>query len=532
MLDFSKCQCAKAGWCSLFKKEMTSDPPNWQWCCSLTEDQREKYYQSVNNKPRVVKKSNSSKKVDVINFYDNIKTPTTDYAICVVAGDETSLYFLKLSRDSIKRYAEKCGADYIELTGDQTSGHFVSNKFRVHQVSSIYKKTLFLGCEIVINEDAENIFNITPNDKISVYNESKSDSEEFNLQVETVAQHYGITSKHDYFLKDNIIVIPQSLADFYKQPEDIYPKLQHFNDIYLTLTTPEKYLNILKDTAIFSNVYDFIPVNSDPKPNPKRKNLVITVACGEEYENILSVNRTIEKYAKKCDADYIELRGKTQGWWGQEKFRIKKYVEAYERTLFVDADVVIKDGANNLFDIVPENAIGIHDDFYMILKVFQHKNPINHLWLTHDRKKLIKSQDVEQEGSFIYNIPTCYNTGVVLTPRKYSHIWTPLKSGYPQGHCDEQIWIEYNMYKNNCLISPLNSIYNTQWWWSVKIDKHPGGYDMLAYDDTFKNTERFSYFIHFANATSRYEVIKKYIETGEICDYYWDNDILEWILIK
>jgi hypothetical protein len=53
-MDFSKCQCENAGWCDLFKKEMTYDPPNWQWCKSLSEDQRRDYFNKMESTVRVL----------------------------------------------------------------------------------------------------------------------------------------------------------------------------------------------------------------------------------------------------------------------------------------------------------------------------------------------------------------------------------------------------------------------------------------------------------------------------------------------
>jgi uncharacterized HAD superfamily protein len=42
-MNFSKCECANAGFCSLYNKTMTSNPPNWQWCQNATPEEREKY---------------------------------------------------------------------------------------------------------------------------------------------------------------------------------------------------------------------------------------------------------------------------------------------------------------------------------------------------------------------------------------------------------------------------------------------------------------------------------------------------------
>ena len=37
------CQCSNPGYCEYFKQEMTSNPPNWQWCQGASEEERNQY---------------------------------------------------------------------------------------------------------------------------------------------------------------------------------------------------------------------------------------------------------------------------------------------------------------------------------------------------------------------------------------------------------------------------------------------------------------------------------------------------------
>ena len=141
--DFSKCQCPQAGWCDLFKKEMTANPPNWQWCKGLTEKERIEYHDKTNSKLRTIRKAVRASSVDIINFVDDIPTPKSDYAVCVIPANQSAMGLLDVTRESIESYAKKCGADYIELTGDQNPDWPMANKYRLHKVASTYKKTLY-----------------------------------------------------------------------------------------------------------------------------------------------------------------------------------------------------------------------------------------------------------------------------------------------------------------------------------------------------------------------------------------------------
>lgn len=259
--DFSKCQCSEPGWCDLFKKEMSATPPNWQWCQSLTERQRKEYFDKVNGMIRTVRRSIRDGKIDVINFVDELPKQTSQYAVCVIPATENQLEILDITRDSIKAYAEKCGADYIELTGDQYPRWPMANKYRVHEVTKTYEKTLYLDCDIYIKPDTPNLFEITPDDKISAFDEwaEWEDVGDINwIQVEQdviVRRLFTSDERSQYLdngrftaktaLNGGVLVIPRDLADYYEQPKRVYPRQWCFDQHLLSILLPENKLNKL-----------------------------------------------------------------------------------------------------------------------------------------------------------------------------------------------------------------------------------------------------------------------------------------------
>lgn len=260
--DFSKCQCSQAGWCSLFNKEMTANPPNWQWCQGLTPQEREDYYDKTKKSIRTLRQAIKSRLVDVINFYDELPEKQSDYAICVIAANDIASELLDITRESIQSYAKRCNADYIELSGDQHPYWPMANKYRLYQVTSVYKKTLYLDCDIVIREDAPNIFDNTPDDKISAYDEydvwtQNGDVQWIKDQQELIIQRFCSPEFREKFLDNGafiepkrmlnggVLVIPNELSDYYKQPDDVYPKQWCFDQNLLTLMLPEDKLHNL-----------------------------------------------------------------------------------------------------------------------------------------------------------------------------------------------------------------------------------------------------------------------------------------------
>lgn len=201
----------------------------------------------------------------------------------------------------------------------------------------------------------------------------------------------------------------------------------------------------------------------EQNPNPQSDKCIITIVAGEKYVRIFNkIKAGYEEYAKKVGADLVILGDYTQGWWGLEKFRIKPFVEAYERTCFLDSDIIIKNNAPNIFDMVPDGQIGIHDDWPYII----HK-PFNFLqWRDAERNILVKSQVADENFDYAIH-DTLFNTGVVLTSKCHADIWTPMKKPFPGNHCDEQFWVEYLILKKGYEVCKLPFSMNCQYWTDV-----------------------------------------------------------------
>jgi hypothetical protein len=225
----------------------------------------------------------------------------------------------------------------------------------------------------------------------------------------------------------------------------------------------------------------------EPSITPTSDRLVITLATGDYYQSILDVSRpTIQAYAKKLGADYIELTNKTQDWWGLEKFRVGYFSKQYDRTLYIDADCLVQPETPDLFSVVDPDRIGFHN-----------YNPYNpggsELWLTTERSALLNSQGVYLED---YSEPVCQNTGVVVCSRHHD-IWQGMRKPFPKKHCDEQFWIEYQAQKYP--IQQLSYRFNNQLW----------------FGDRFWQQCPESYIIHFAACPkeTRLETMKRELAT-------------------
>jgi hypothetical protein len=304
MKDFSKCQCPQAGWCDLLQKEMTDHPPNWRWCQGLTEEERKEYHDKVNSRVRTIRRAIRAGLVDVVNFVDDIPTPTSDYAVCVIPANQSAMDLLDITRDSIKSYAKKCGADYIELSGDQHPYWPMANKYRLHKITSTYKKTLYLDCDVLVTENAPDIFQSTPDDAISAYDEYenwkvKRNVEWIKTEQEMILRKFlddeytpnyiknGAFLEPKSMINGGVLVIPKKLSDYFRQPDKQYPKQWCFDQNLLTLILPKDKLFKLDKkyncTYNSNNFYSshkeayFIHVNDLRRDEERRKSLLTSL---------------------------------------------------------------------------------------------------------------------------------------------------------------------------------------------------------------------------------------------------------------
>lgn len=97
----------------------------------------------------------------------------------------------------------------------------------------------------------------------------------------------------------------------------------------------------------------------------KKENLVLTISIGEYYNKISEMTLPFLKgYADKIGADFLlinEFNEKyiTQKW---NKFYISELLNEYKRIIYFDIDIIIRKDCPNLFDIVPENKLGMFNE--------------------------------------------------------------------------------------------------------------------------------------------------------------------------
>lgn len=96
-----------------------------------------------------------------------------------------------------------------------------------------------------------------------------------------------------------------------------------------------------------------------------KKNLILTITVGDYYKKISNYTLPfLEKYAEKIDADFLNIDDFNNNYITQKwnKFYIHELLNKYKRIIYLDIDLIIREDCPNLFDIVPENKLGMFNE--------------------------------------------------------------------------------------------------------------------------------------------------------------------------
>jgi hypothetical protein len=114
---------------------------------------------------------------------------------------------------------------------------------------------------------------------------------------------------------------------------------------------------------------------------PTKPRCVVVLAPDDWTKSQLAITRKgFQRYAAKCDADYIELTHDAYSAWpmANKLIQIPQVTTYYDQTVYFDCDVIAKATMPNLFQQVPRHYYAAQDELPTILKLkceghyFQH----------------------------------------------------------------------------------------------------------------------------------------------------------------
>lgn len=206
------------------------------------------------------------------------------------------------------------------------------------------------------------------------------------------------------------------------------------------------------------------------------KNAVVTVAVGKALEWLEISEPTMRAYAEKVGAEFVKLTGVTCPPYPQgEKWQLYDQFDTFDRILFVDADIVIRPGATDLFELVPEDRVGIYDDLPDM--------PGGYAWYFAETEQVQRDQGASGQA-----LPYCLNSGLVMSSRMHREIWRQPNFFRPT-HCYEQHVINCRIRDAGFKLHRLSREIHWQWW-SDKEGRHKAAAQFVHFSGMKDHGER------------------------------------------
>lgn len=198
------------------------------------------------------------------------------------------------------------------------------------------------------------------------------------------------------------------------------------------------------------------------------KYAIVTVCIGDLYKRMGTISHPLMKqYADRIGADFIVLDEKklaqTTPHW--EKFKILDILADYERVLYLDSDIIIRDDAPNIFDEVPKDCLGMFDEAPF---TDGRSYPMNKGIEDYGYK-----EDLKWDGKY-------YNSGVMVVSRVHRFLFRKP---------EKEIFNFYEQTYLNLIIAKEK----------IKIHNIDYKFNRMHCMDKYTGEERYgSYFIHYA----------------------------------
>ena len=201
------------------------------------------------------------------------------------------------------------------------------------------------------------------------------------------------------------------------------------------------------------------------------KRAVVTIVCGEFHRRLAQITQpTIQAYAQKLGADWIawdDYQGHTIPHY--KKLDLGSLLDAYDRILYVDNDILIRDDAPDIFALVPQDKLGVLDESPFVDRSAQ----------VIPFMEYVKYDPAQWDRRY-------YNTGVMVLSKQHKNLFAPPPVELDNGK--EQTHLNVMISKTRTETFPLPFRFNR----------------MLAMDSSLGEDRFDCFFLHYAGAYQAY----------------------------
>ena len=164
------------------------------------------------------------------------------------------------------------------------------------------------------------------------------------------------------------------------------------------------------------------------------KRAIVTICIGEDYKKISKITHpSIKKYVKKLgkDVEFIVINEDykkeiiSPHW---VKFELFNLLKLYDRIIYLDTDLIIREDCPDLFKLVPEGMIGMYEEGKHVSRI----SSLTEASLAYEQKMKVKQIDARY-----------YNTGVMVLSKQHKSLFVPVEQKklgmYEQGYLNLKI---------------------------------------------------------------------------------------------
>lgn len=149
----------------------------------------------------------------------------------------------KLTHPTIKKYATKINADFLELT-ELTISDPKWEKTKIFELLNKYKRIIYFDSDLIIREDCPNLFELVNEKELGVLNEKKYTLNTEKLKIEAIKYNIQIEKITNDYFNTGVMVISRQHKFLFKKPKSILGGFdEYFNLILKTNSVKTNDLN-------------------------------------------------------------------------------------------------------------------------------------------------------------------------------------------------------------------------------------------------------------------------------------------------
>ena len=153
------------------------------------------------------------------------------------SGDEITL-MTKYTHPVIKKYADKCGADFSILQENSEcsirEGKYHFKILELYNLLDEYDRILCIDSDVLIKNDCPNLFDIVPYECIgSVYEDVGSRREDRHNRMSSIQEKFGNIEWQEGYINTGVFLVSKPHKEIFKKINNQFWTGRGFDDVHL-----------------------------------------------------------------------------------------------------------------------------------------------------------------------------------------------------------------------------------------------------------------------------------------------------------